>query len=242
MDRAIVVALAAAALVLVAVIGAGLGFVATLSDPEMQARQQCDHTQSGPGVPQGCRNFKVIARTGNRVEFAYDTNTGDHCEGYVQSERRGPLGLGGGMTMGGSACSPAGQPIARGPVQVTPYPDGNPPCLGALALAGPLPTPTGFAIIATNTGPTTCEIAGPAKLIFLDSGSRPLAVPEQPAAETAAAVILGAGQAARLDFDAGGSGCWMTTRIIVSLEHAGGSVSGPFTICGPVVAHTARPA
>ncbi len=235
MDRAVVIALAALAVVLVGVIGAGLGFVALSGDPAMQAQRQC--------AQQRCTHLKITLHTASRVEYSYDLPDGSHCDGFNESHRSGPFGFGGGYGSGGSGCAPAGQTI-YGPGKPAPaptlFPDGNPPCRGAVGFGAPVNTPAGFEVVITNNSSVTCDVAGPAKLMFLDASSRPMNVVNQPASETWTAVALAPGAAAVFAFDVGTSRCVTPSGMVVIASAGTQPVAAPGQVCEPVISHPAR--
>src|SRR5919204_71450 len=117
MERAGVIAAAVVIFAVVATNGGAVGFVIVQSDPAVQAQRNCEQS------PSGCRNFKVTARTANRVVYAYDQADGSHCEGFEQIDQRGFLGQPT-RTSGGASCTPGNQlGSGAGPSPPT-YPDG----------------------------------------------------------------------------------------------------------------------
>lgn len=239
MDRAVVIAFAVLGVALAGVIGLGIGFLYISGDPMLQVQRRCSSGQLGP--PGGCRNLKITAHTSSRVEFTYDLANGGHCTGYQEIHRGGPFGLAGGGG-GGEGCGAPGQPapgIGMAPPRPTPFPDGNLPCsFGQVTLTVPPPTATGFAIQVTNKSAAACDLQGPAKVIFLDSNNRSLAVDLQPAAESGGAIALAPGGTAAFTFDNGFARCQTVTSVILA-----GGVGGPpmatpgLRACSPVITH-----
>lgn len=247
MDRGVVVALVALGVVLAGVIGAGVGFVVIVSDPLANPAAHCHAMSvSSNGPPAGpppagtCRNFRVVDRTTSRVDYTYDLPDGSHCVGYTKVDRRDFLGLPT-SSSGGAACAPAGQPIPRigAPAAPTPFADGNPPC-AKLSYAGPRPTAAGFEVLLTNPGPSTCDVGGPAKVVFLGAGGQMLSVANQPAAEPAPDIALAPQGSARLDFDAGAGPCVSATAVVVAYRASSPPLPWSGQVCGPVISHAAR--
>jgi hypothetical protein len=242
MDRAFLIVLAAIAIVIVAVVGGAIGFVIIASDPATQAQRACASGQMGP--PGGCRNFRITLHTSNRVEYTYDLADGSHCIGYEEVDRRGPFGLtaGGG---GGSTCAPPGQPaptLNGPPAPPTAYPDGNPACTGAVSFAGPAQTDNGFQVTMTNTSGATCDVSGPAGVVFLDAYGQPMNVEVQAANEASAVVVLAPGAGAVYDFDAGNGPCVRPSNIAVIAASGSQQLSAPERVCEPIKTRSARPA
>jgi hypothetical protein len=103
-------------------------------------------------------------------------------------------------------------------------------------------TATGFEIKATNISATTCAVAGPAKLVFMDASSRTIDTPSQFAGEPATPVVLAPGAAAVLAFDTGHSACQPVSSLIVYVSAASYRLQVSRSVCGPVVSHSATAA
>lgn len=241
MERSLVVSVGILAAVLFGIVGTAWGLLYVATDPVRGA----DHICSGrPAGAPHCSNFRITARTPNRVEFSYDQSDGSHCAGY-EEVRRGPLGVpaGGGSVANCGSPGQAPQMPTAGPPSPTPFPDGNPSCVGLLGLAAPVATAAGFELRVTNTSAFPCDVSGAAKLLFLDANGRPLPITVQPAGDATPIVVLLPATSAVLDFDFGAQACATPARMTVVLGGGGGPpVDAPENVCGPVTAHAARPA
>jgi hypothetical protein len=240
MDRALVIVLAACAVVLVGLVGGAIGFVFVASDPAVQAQRACASGQVAPGT--ACSNFRVTARSANRVEYTYDLSDGSHCIGSEQVESRGAFGFPNRVS-GEGTCSPAGQPrptLGGPPAPPTAYPDGNPACTVGVSFSGPAQTDAGFAVMVTNGSIGTCDVSGPASLLFLDSYGQPITVAVEVANEASSSVVLKSGASAVYDFDAGSGPCVRAANIVVIAAGGSQELSAPPRVCAPITAHSAR--
>lgn len=239
MDRALLVALAAAVVVLVGAIGAAIGLAMLSGDPAMMVQRNCSGQRMGP--PGGCRNLRITARTQDRVEYTYDTGSGYHCTGYLEVRGRGPFLFGGSASSGGTTCGPQGQPLGPPPgppPPPTPFADGSPPC-STLVYGAPVATGTGFEVTITNGGGGVCDVTGPAKLVVLDSRNMAVGVTDQPSTEPSPLIRLAPGGSARLDFDTGSGPCVAASSIVVLYSAPARPMPWPHIVCGPITSHPA---
>lgn len=228
MDRAVVIALAALAVVLVGVIGAGLGFLYFSSSPVSEVRREYQAGELGsPGV---YSNFRVITSTPDYIEFEFDIGDGQHCKGSRRVARVGPM-----MRAGSGVVSCSGGPWQHN------FPPGQVNCDSRTARAiGPMLTASGFTIQIQNTGSVPCHVSGPMQVLFFSGpvgSSRPLNVDLRGGADQPADVVLQPGQTAVAAYDvAGGPRCYSASGMSV-LAAGPPLVAGPVRVCGQVTAH-----
>lgn len=233
MGRAVVIGLAALAVVLVGVIGAGLGFVYFSSSPVGEVRREYQAGELGPsGV---YSNFQVVTSTSDYVEFEFDIADGQHCKGNRRITRVGPM-----MRSGSGFVSCSGGPWQHN------FPPGQVNCDSRTAAAiGPTPTAGGFTIQIQNTGSAPCHLFGPLRVLFFSGSigsSRPLNVDLRASSDQAVDVALLPGQTAIATYDvAGGSTCYSASGVSV-LADGPPLAAGPVHVCGQVIAHPVQPA